>query len=253
MPEWYQVLFKNNAANYDREVFTQGTMGETDFMEKELGFDREKAILDIGCGTGRHSVELARRGYRVTGVDLSEKQLERAKEKAKTAGVTVDFRKENAVTLDYPPQYDLAMIICEGAFPLMETDEMNFAILKNAVKALKPGGKLILTTLNALFPLFKQAGEASEAGSSNEAAEEESFDLLTFRDHTDLTFTDDEGISHTISCNERYYAPSEIAWLLKTAGMEKVDIFGCELGNFSRNQKLTPRDFEMLVIAEKGK
>lgn len=45
-------------------------------------------------------------------------------------------------------------MFCEGAFPLMETDEKNFVILQHATGALRPNGKLMLTTLNALFPLF---------------------------------------------------------------------------------------------------
>jgi len=51
--------------------------------------------------------------------------------------------------------------------------------------------------------------------------------------------------------NERYYVPSEITWLLKTLGYKKIDIFGAKLGEFSRNDKLTTEDFEMLVVAEK--
>jgi 2-polyprenyl-3-methyl-5-hydroxy-6-metoxy-1,4-benzoquinol methylase len=45
-------------------------------------------------------------------------------------------------------------MLCEGGFSLMETDELNFMILKNTAKALKPGGKLIFATLNGLFPLY---------------------------------------------------------------------------------------------------
>jgi hypothetical protein len=53
-----------------------------------------------------------------------------------------------------------------------------------------------------------------------------------------------------LECNERYYKPSEITWLLKEAGFNKSDIYGCKLGAYSRNDTLTPDDFEMLVIAE---
>ena len=55
----------------------------------------------------------------------------------------------------------------------------------------------------------------------------------------------------TLESNERYYVPSEITWLLKSLGFKKVEIFGAKLGAFSRNDKLTTQDFEMLVIAEK--
>lgn len=57
--QWYEALFENYAQKYDEEVFTKGTSGECDFIEKELNFDRSLRILDVGCGTGRHSIELA--------------------------------------------------------------------------------------------------------------------------------------------------------------------------------------------------
>ena len=82
MPKWYEALFENYGMKYDRESFVQGTMGECDFIEEEINYDQTRRILDIGCGTGRHSIELAKRGYQVTGIDLSESQLKRAKEKA---------------------------------------------------------------------------------------------------------------------------------------------------------------------------
>jgi len=83
MGRGYEELFTNYARTYDPESFTTGTLGEVDFLEKEFGFDKSKNILDIGCGTGRHAMELAKRGYRVTGIDLSENQLERARQKAR--------------------------------------------------------------------------------------------------------------------------------------------------------------------------
>jgi len=78
MRRWYEELFDNYARTYDTESFTAGTLGEVDFLEKELNYDKTNSILDIGCGTGRHAIELAKRGYSVTGVDLSASQLERA-------------------------------------------------------------------------------------------------------------------------------------------------------------------------------
>ena len=79
MSQWYIELFDNYSRKYDQESYTSGTAGECDFIEQEIGFDRSVRILDIGCGTGRHSIELARRGYRVTGIDLSKSMLTRGK------------------------------------------------------------------------------------------------------------------------------------------------------------------------------
>jgi len=77
------------------------------------------------------------------------------------------------------------------------------------------------------------------------------FDLMTFRDHNITKVVDDNGVEKELECNERYYVPSEITWLLKTLGFTKIEIFGAKLGAFSRENKLTTEDFEMLVIAER--
>jgi len=253
MKQWYESLFENYARKYDKEPFVQGTIGECDFIEQEINRDKSLKVIDIGCGTGRHVIELTKRGYNVTGVDLSEDQIKRAKEKAQEAGVTIDFQTQDARNLSFDGEFDLAIMLCEGGFSLMETDEMNFEILKNATKALKSKGKLIFTTLNGLFPLFHSVNEfyksAQKEGQSQ--CKECSFDLMTFRDYNTVVFEDDLGNKKELKCNERYYVPSEITWLLKTLGYKTADIFGAKLGAFSRDDKLTTEDFEMLVIAEK--
>jgi 2-polyprenyl-3-methyl-5-hydroxy-6-metoxy-1,4-benzoquinol methylase len=253
MEQWYEQLFKNYSRQYDQESFTAGTQGECDFIENEIGFDKNLRILDIGCGTGRHAIELAKRGYHVTGIDLSDAQLSRARDKATEAGLRIDFIKMDAREIIFHNEFDLAIMICEGAFPLMETDEMNFEILKGAARALKKGGKFIFTTLNGLFPLFHSVKDffESQAKEGNASYHENSFDLMTFRDHNITKFTDDSGREIELRCNERYYVPSEITWMLKSLGFFMIDIYGARLGDFSREHELTTEDFEMLVIAEK--
>ena len=59
------------------------------------------------------------------------------------------------------------------------------------------------------------------------------------------------GNKQELECNERFYVPSEITWLLKSLNFKKIDIVGAKLGAFNRKDKLTTEDFEMLVIAEK--
>ncbi|MCX7914519.1 MAG: methyltransferase domain-containing protein [Thermodesulfovibrionales bacterium] len=101
MSQWYEELFKNYANTYDKEPFTQGTQQETDFIESEINHDKTCNIIDIGCGTGRHSIELAKRGYKVTGIDLSGSQLQRARQKADIEGVEVDFRLADARYINF--------------------------------------------------------------------------------------------------------------------------------------------------------
>jgi len=253
MKQWYESLFENYAKKYDKECFVQGTLGECDFIEQELNHDKSLKIIDIGCGTGRHSIELTKRGYNVTGIDFSKSQLTRAREKAKDVGIEINFQEHDARNLPFADEFDVAIMLCEGGFSLMETDEMNFEILKNVTKALKSKSKLIFTTLNGLFPLFHSVKEfyASVAKEGTATCQACSFDLMTFRDHHTAVFEDDDDNKKELQCNERYYVPSEITWMLKTLGYNAIDIFGAKLGAYSRKDKLTTEDFEMLVIGIK--
>jgi SAM-dependent methyltransferase len=249
--QWYVDLFTNFAESYDNQIFVKGTINEVDFLENEISFNKTLEILDIGCGTGRHPIELAKRGYKVTGIDLSNSQLAKANLKAKEAGVEVNFIKKDARYFNFPNQFDFAMMICEGAFPLMETDEMNFMILQNAYNSLKQNGKFIFTTLNGLFPLFHSVKDFINKNAVDTESKANTFDLMTFRDYSDYEATDDDGNKKLLKCNERYYVPSEITWLLKSIGFKNISIFGCEIGNFSREKFLTTEDYEMLIICEK--
>ncbi len=253
MKQWYETLFENYGEKYDKECFAQGTIGECDFIEKEINFNKLLKIIDVGCGTGRHAIELAKRGYQVTGIDLSESLLQKAREKAQKAGVQVDFFRHDARNLPFERQFDVAIMLCEGGFPLMETDEMNYEILKNVSKALKDKAKFIFTTLNGLFPLFHSINDFHAEGKleGNATYDSKNFDLMTFRDYNITKVVDDNEVEKELECNERYYVPCEITWLLKTLGFTKIEIFGAKLGAFSREDTLTTEDYEMLVVAER--
>ena len=197
---WYEALFENFGKQYDKECFTQGTSGECDFIEQEASYNKQLNILDIGCGTGRHAIELTKRGYKnFVGVDLSESQISRAREKAHTEQLEIDFRVVDARNLPFNSVQDF---------------------------------------LN------------SEKKEGNAFHENLKFNLMTFRETAEITMVDDDGNEKTLQTNERWYMPVEITWLLKTLGFKQIDIYGAHLGEFSREHKLTIKDFEMLVIAE---
>ena len=251
--QWYEALFENYSKQYDKECYTQGTAGECDFIEQEAAHNKRIRILDIGCGTGRHTIELTKRGYaNVVGVDLSESQITRAKEKAAAEKLNIDFRVTDARNLPFDSEFDLIIMLCEGGFSLMETDEMNFEILRNAKDSLAEGGKMIFTTLNGLFPIYNSVQEFlnSEKQEGNTTHENVKFNLMTFRETSEITAVDDNGNEMTLQTNERWYMPVEITWLLKTLGFRQIDICGAHLGEFSRKHELSVKDFEMLVIAE---
>jgi len=250
MKAWYEELFSNFARGYDRECFTQGTVQEVDFIEAEIGWDKGVRILDVGCGTGRHAIEFARRGYQVTGIDLSENQLAHARGKANAAGVNPVFERRDARLSHYESEFELVMMLCEGGFSLMETDAMNYAILENAVRALRPEGRFVFTCLNALFPLAQSVQDFVNAGESSVKTTGSAFDLSTLRVRPRVEFPADSGVVGTLDTSERHYVPSEVTWYMHCLGMKDIGVYGGTVGAFEKTPP-TPGHLELLVVVTK--
>ena len=234
---WYIELYRY-FPDYNREPYVQNTAQEVEFIEREIGHDRSKLILDVGCGTGRHALELARRGYRVVGVDLSESLLAQGWKMAKAEALAVTFILGDARVLHFESRFNVVLSLCQGAFSLMETDEMDYLILENLARALKPGGKLILTAPNAAYML----AHAPEGGV---------FDPVTLREIFTLEAARPDGGKSELTCTQRYYTCPELRWLLKRTGFERVEFFSVTERGFYRRVVPAPDHFELGVIARK--
>src|SRR5438094_40756 len=90
---WFETFFEGLAVELWSE-FVKGapSAAEVDYLERQLAKKPGAAILDVPCGAGRHSLELARRGYDVTGIDISRESIGAAKAAAEISGLRVDFR-----------------------------------------------------------------------------------------------------------------------------------------------------------------
>lgn len=115
----WQEFFDGHAPNYLQNCFTKNTVAEVDFLIEALGLSPGASVLDVGCGTGRHAIELARRGYRVTGLDISAGMLEQARQGAQAAGVQIRWRHEDATAFAVNEQFDGVICLCEGALGLL--------------------------------------------------------------------------------------------------------------------------------------
>jgi len=232
---WYETLYEN-FENYDQEPYTQNTVREVDFIEAEMRGDRRLQLLDIGCGTGRHALELARRGYQVTGLDLSVGQIVQARRKAAAENLQVSFHVADARTLRYADDFDVALLLCEGGFSLMEDDEMDLAILCGAYDALRKGGLLVLNAPNAANLIAANPGETQ-------------FDLTTLRE----TFTLDppDGAGPAMECSQRYYTCPELKLILEQVGFKQVAFFAVTGQGFERATAITRSQFEIGATARK--
>ena len=240
----WKDFFRLEAARYDDECFVQNTDAEIAFLLEELDLPPGSAILDVGCGTGRHSIALARRGFSVTGLDLSEWMLDRAREKAATAGASPTFLQGDAARFESPPVFDAAIGLCEGAMGLLDPQDdpiaRDLAVLQNIYRALKPGGRLVVNALNA-FRVVRMAGRDPWA---------DSLDPMAQTTVNEMTF-ETEGGPVRIPCRERYYTPTEFTLLLRAAGFEVEHVWGGTAGNWRRGP-MTLDEIEMMAVARKS-
>jgi cyclopropane fatty-acyl-phospholipid synthase-like methyltransferase len=225
--EW-EIFFDGHAPRYMDEVFTRDTLREVDFLEELLRLPRGAEILDLGCGTGRHSIELARRGYRVTGLDLSQGMLDVARQTALAAGVEVKWVKSDATTYRAPQSFDAVICLCEGAFGLLGTaddpETHDAAILRAVFTALKPGARFVLTALNGL---------AKIRNATPQDVAEERFDPMHLVESSTMEASTPQG-NLSITVRERGYLPSQLVALLREAGLTVESLWGGTAGRWGR-------------------
>lgn len=123
-----------------------GTDQEVRFITQVLNLSPSQSILDLYCGYGRHAIELAKLGFKVTGVDGTQDFLDIAAQKASEANVDIAFTKKDMRDLDYHGQF-AAVINMFAAFGYF-SDEENANIIKLVAKALKPQGLFLIDLLN---------------------------------------------------------------------------------------------------------
>lgn len=147
---FYAPIGNFMAEAYDDFGFTHKTQHQVDFLADALTLQPDARILDVGCGTGRHSLELARRGYRTMGVDISEGMVNVGRRQAAEEDLPAEFHMADARDLRFEHEFDAAICLCEGAFGLAGNEEGHRRILAGVACALNPGAPFILTAINVL-------------------------------------------------------------------------------------------------------
>lgn len=248
----WQTFFDSHSKRYDENAFTFATIAECEFLSELLPIGEHCRILDIGCGTGRHSIALTGMGYKMTGLDLSDGMLEIARRKAAAAGLDIRFLKSDA-TGGYPEdfgltgQFDAAICLCEGSLGLIgsgdEPMQQAISVFANAAKALRPGGKLFITALSAL-KLIRQYSAADIASGR--------FDPVNIVEWHSLSEVDPE-ISQDLAAQmvgEKAFTGGEIALMLKECGFRTEHIWGGTAGNWGR-RPIDPDEYELMAVALK--
>lgn len=136
--DWYKTIWSLDIKN---QSWVEDTRHQTDFIIKALDLRKNQRILDLACGFGRHSLELARRGFEVVGADITRDYITDAENTAKAEGLSARFILSDIRDLKFDQEFDVVLNLADGAIGYLENDEENLKIFDVIASALKPGGK----------------------------------------------------------------------------------------------------------------
>jgi SAM-dependent methyltransferase len=203
-------------------------------------------VLDLGCGYGRHAMELAARGHHVVGLDLSLPLLIRGADEAQRRGLNINFVHGDMRELTFDAQFD-------GAYCVFSTfgyfdDETNKRVAVNLARALKPGAKLVIDVLNRDYVIADLPTRVWWEGDGCVVLEEVDFNYFTSRviSNRSVVFEDGRQLEQEISM--RSYSLHELGKLLHTAGFRVTEVSG---GLATRGRFFGNESRQIIVVAEK--
>jgi SAM-dependent methyltransferase len=235
---WWATFFSGPWAGLHSDVAARRTEREIETIERMLELPAGARLLDVPCGDGRLAVELAARGYEVTGVDITPEYLDRARRTAAERGVELSLEERDMRDLTWSEEFDGA--ICYwGSFGYFD-DDGNQAFLAAVAEALEPDGCFLLEThvVESLLPRFERRAW-SEIGDTH-LLEDRNFDHVTGRVETTWTFVG-PAAPDARRTSIRVYTYRELAAKLERAGFrtsEGFDAFSEEPFEFGAQRLL---------------
>lgn len=231
---WFEDLADHLGAAYDRYAHTKGTVQEIDHVVAVLGLQAGERVLDVGCGTGRHALELGRRGVAVHGVDISERFVDIARRRASDPLVT--FERGDARSMGFDAVFDAAICLCQGGFGMMTADGDDAAVVAGMARALRPGGRLALSAFNAYFAVRYH--------------DDAEFDAATGVSHEVTEIRSETGERRSVDLWTGCYTPRELRLLLAANGLVVDSVASVEPGAYGTDPPTTDSP-EFLAIAHR--
>ena len=227
---WFEAIAEHTGPAYLRYSFTKGTGQEVDFLVETLGLEKGMRVLDVGCGPGRHAHELARRGIHAHGVDISQRFIDVAIDKAPP---NATFERLDARALAFDSEFDAAVSLCQGAFGLLG-GEQDVDVLAAMARAVKPGGLIALTAFNAYFQV--------------RYLEDSTFDADHGVNHERTTVKDVDGNDADFDLWTTCFTPRELRLMARAAGLVVRDLWSVGPGDYARREP-TIDSYEYLLVA----
>ena len=231
MSEWHEsdAFWEDTAPFVFDQARLKSASEEAEQVLKLLGLPDGAAILDLGCGVGRHSLEFARRGMRVTGVDRTEGYLERARAESAEQGLDVEwvradmreFRRENV--------FDAAVSLLTS-FSYFADPAEDRRVAENVLASLKPGGRFVIDLMGkeVLARIFREKDWHEEPDGTlllEERRVTQEWGQLQARW---IIIRDGARNEHRFTL--RLYSAAELSRLLRDAGFSTVTAYGSLAG-----------------------
>ena len=229
---WIYSFFGGEQSLYSKAypwTFTaQQTEEEVESVLRLLKPKPKSHILDWCGGWGRHSIGFAKRGFRVTLLDLTKEYIEKAKADAGKAGarintVCADFRETPSSI-----QADYAVNLFTSGIGFLEPED-DLRALKSLHQALKPKAKFLIDTVSLFWIVknFQEKGWRDSPDKTKRVLEERKFDFWTNRNYATVIFQDTaKKIEEKEQVNIHMYTPAELSGLLRQTGFEPVELYG---------------------------
>jgi SAM-dependent methyltransferase len=245
---WYQSFFGPDYLEvYDYQFTPERDRLETGFAIAALDLLPGEQVLDLCSGQGRHAVLLAGHGCAVTALDLSAEYLELAQAAARRAGVTLETVCADMREIPFAGRFD-AVVNMFSSFGYLESEAEDARVLEAIVRALKPGGRVLLDLLNRDWVVANYETEDSHSGPDGTLyLEHRRFDLETSRNHVSFTVVAPDGSRREVGGHHiRLYTLREMRAALDSAGLVYEGAFG---GYAGEPYGITTR--RMIIVARR--
>jgi SAM-dependent methyltransferase len=243
---WFVDLFDEDYLRTLPFLTPQATQSEAEFVIDAMGLSPGAQVLDVGCGYGRHAMELAARGYHVVGLDLSTPLLVRGGEEAHRRGLSINFIRGDMRELDFDGQFDAAYCLF-STFGYFD-DETNKKTVANIARALKPGGRVLIEILNRDYVIADLPTRVWWEGDGCVVLEEVELNYFSSRIQVNRSVVFDDGRQLEQEISVRAYSLHEVGKLMHAAGFRVLEVSGAyhTKGRFFGNQSR-----HIIVLAER--
>jgi SAM-dependent methyltransferase len=221
---WWEELFNDDFIRAMEKLTDPQVHREADFIEDSLGVAKGAMVLDLACGTGRHAIELSKRGYNVVGFDLSLSMLAKAAEEAEERQAQLNFVQGDMREMSFEEMFD-GVYCWSTSFGFFE-EEKNALVIQRVHRALKKGGQFLLDVVNRDYVARQSPSLVWFEGDGAICMDEMQVDWITSRMKIKRTMMIEDGRSKEIEFSMRLYALHELGKLLHDAGFRVAEVSG---------------------------